>query len=68
MLIVEIARKNYSSVDLENKSHENTSIKLRALRFFLKKRIVMKSTVTVELRSTGQEAWISLKQSLQILQ
>lgn len=67
MLKVEIARKSDSRFQLEDKSHENISTELPDLQFFLK-RIVMKITVRVELKSTGQEDWMLLKESLQILQ
>lgn len=67
MLKVEIARKSDSSLQLEEKSHENISTELPDLQFVLKI-IVMKIIVRVDLKSTGQEAWMSLKESLQILQ
>lgn len=42
MLQVEIARESDTNLELENKSNANTSIKLSALQFLSKKRIVMK--------------------------
>lgn len=54
MLQVEIARKSDRNLELENKSNENISIKLSALQFLSRKRIVMKKSI---VKSRVKEHW-----------